>query len=199
MRIRLLFTLSRFNPQIRQINASAQGPVWDQHHSLWAQTERDCLSALIPSTSLSFPSPSPCLSLLLAVSLRMMNCNRGNKRREKITFLFRIYIRPRDVSVMNHTPDRLRYALATHHRIKKETDLKWDGFPKQIHQKRSDLALGSVFRSGKSSNVSVNLVFQIKDLFCQVLQASNQTDHPLWVTVFEWLKCWISLFCLRLV
>lgn len=45
MRIHLLFTLYRFNPQIRQINASAQGPVWEQHHSFWAQREWDRLSA----------------------------------------------------------------------------------------------------------------------------------------------------------
>lgn len=124
----------------------------------------------LPCTSSSFFSPSPWLKLLLTASLWMMNCNRSNKRREKITFYFRIYTRPRDVSVMNHTPVTLRYTLATHHRIKKETHLKWDAFPKQIHQKRSYLALAQFFEvqiSGKSNNVCVNLIFQTKGIFAR--------------------------------
>lgn len=170
MRIHLLFTLYRFNPQIRQINASAQGPVWEQHHSSWAQTEgfSICFHSLAHHCHSSLPLPG--WSSCSQASLWMMNCNRSNKRREKITFYFRIYTRPRDVSVMNHTPVTLRYALATHHRIKKETHLKWDAFPKQIHQKRSYLALAQFFEvqiSGKSSNVCVNLIFQTKSIFAR--------------------------------
>lgn len=55
MRIHLLFTLYHFNLQIRQINASAQGPVWEQHHSSWAQTEADCLSAFPPFPIIVIP------------------------------------------------------------------------------------------------------------------------------------------------
>lgn len=55
MRIHLLFTLYRFNLQIRQINASAQGPVWEQHYSSWAQTERDCLPAFTPFPIIVIP------------------------------------------------------------------------------------------------------------------------------------------------
>lgn len=134
----LIFILYRFKPKIRLINASAQGPVWEEHHSFWTQLEQDCLSGFILPYNchsfLPFPSWTSC-----SLSDELYSISTKEERRE--TFCFCIYSQLQNVSVMDRTLVSPRYALAMHHRTEKKHI--WNGMllPKGIHQKQSYLGL----------------------------------------------------------
>lgn len=165
-----------FQPQIRQINASAQGPVWEQHHSSWAQTEGDCLSALL----LPITATAPCLSLAepAAHSSALddgLQWEHQKKRAEPPPVF------PPGQGCLRGESHSTWTKPGTSHGIKKQTYLQRDAFSKEIHHKRSHLALApfsEVQISGKSSSVSVGLVFQIQGGFLARFY-KQQLDRPL--------------------
>lgn len=78
MRTHLLFTLYHLKPKIRLINASAKGPVWEEHHSE-LKLNRIVYLVLFSFTYLSFLSSLTRVNVLLTASFLVISTKEERK------------------------------------------------------------------------------------------------------------------------